>query len=75
VPGLDRRYARYVEETDGLLDAPSVVVIERIRYDLERQRREADALRRELGTPPVTLDDRLWQGSALDDLVVVDAGA
>jgi hypothetical protein len=48
VPGLERRYARYVEETDALLDAPSVVVVERILQDLARQRREAGDLRRDL---------------------------
>ena len=49
VPGLGRRYAAYVNEVDPIIDAPSIVVIERILGDLERQRAEADALRRDLG--------------------------
>jgi hypothetical protein len=48
-PGLEARYRRYLETTDTLLDAPSVVIVERILGDLSRMRREADELRRDLG--------------------------
>lgn len=51
LPGLERRYRRYLEEADAILDAPSLVVLERILLDLARQRGEADALRRELELP------------------------
>ena len=34
-----------------MLDAPSLVVVERILADLRRQRADADELRRELGLP------------------------
>jgi len=48
LPGLDRRYARYASQVDPILDAPSLIIVERIRQDLARQRAEADQLRREL---------------------------
>jgi hypothetical protein len=49
LPALAQRYQGYLDATDGLLDAPSSVIIERILGDLRRQRQEAEALRRELG--------------------------
>jgi hypothetical protein len=61
LPGLERRYARYLQATDAVLDGPSVVIIERILLDLPRQRREAEAVRRELGlaaADPVRLAER-----------------
>ncbi len=75
LPGLERRYVRYVEDTDPILDAPSVVIIERILLDLARQRREADAVRRELALPTVPVEDRLWQGDSLEALVVLGGEA
>jgi hypothetical protein len=48
LPGLDRRYARYLEDSDPLLDAPSRVVVKRIREDLARMGEEAQALRAKL---------------------------
>ena len=71
LPGLERRYAHYIEQTDTLLDAPSVVVIERIRQDLARQRREADALRSELGLTPSDADDLRRQDKAHSTIVVL----
>jgi hypothetical protein len=56
LPAIERRYADYVRETDTLLDAPSVVIVERIVSDIPRMRAEADALRRKLATPVVPLD-------------------
>ena len=53
LPGLEARYRRYLNETDSLLDGPSVVIIERILADLPRQRAEVEALRRELGLATV----------------------
>ncbi|MGH9458181.1 MAG: hypothetical protein ACRD2J_11150 [Thermoanaerobaculia bacterium] len=57
IPGLVRRYREYLDATDHLLDAPSVVIIERILTDLERQRRDGLALRQTLG-PARWKDDR-----------------
>lgn len=48
LPGLIERYRRYVAATDPILDEPSIVIIERIIRDLERQRVEAAELRRDL---------------------------
>jgi hypothetical protein len=52
LPGLERRYDRYAAEVDPILDAPSLVIVERIRRDLARQRSEADSLRGQLSLPP-----------------------
>jgi hypothetical protein len=49
LPGLERRYAAYVAAADAILDAPSLVIVERIRADLARQRADCQVLRRELG--------------------------
>jgi hypothetical protein len=51
LPGLERRYRQYVEQTDALMDAPSVVILERILLDSAGQRADADRLRAELGLP------------------------
>jgi hypothetical protein len=45
VPGLAARYRTYIQETDPILDEPSILIVERILRDLERQRKEADTLR------------------------------
>ena len=58
VPGLEARYRDYVERTDRLIDEPSVLIIERILADLQRQRTEAVQLRRYLTLPH-------WDASAL----------
>jgi len=51
LPGLERRYQAYAGAADTILDAPSLVIVERILQDLARQRREAHELRDELGLP------------------------
>jgi hypothetical protein len=52
VPALLRRYERYLGQTDALLDAPSVVIIERIVREHRRQIDEAGALSRSIGLHP-----------------------
>lgn len=47
VPQLESLYRDYLSRTDGLLDEPSVRILERALTDLARLRREADDLRRE----------------------------
>jgi hypothetical protein len=69
--GMERRYARYIEETDRLLDAPSVVIIEEILQGLTRQRREADALRQELRLPVERLEELRRRDDALDQIAVL----
>jgi hypothetical protein len=71
LPGIERRYLRYVERTDTLLDAPSVVVVERILQDLARQRREADRLRGEIGLTPANAEDLRRQDGSLETVVVL----
>lgn len=75
LPGLDARYARYVAEADPILDAPSVVILERIRGDIARQRREAAALRAELGLDPSPLEGLRRREEALVEIVSPAAGA
>ena len=48
LPGLIGRYRHYLAATDPILDEPSVVIVERIVRELERQRVEAAELQREL---------------------------
>jgi hypothetical protein len=59
LPGLDERYARYLEGSDPILDAPSRVIVERIRQDLARLGAEAEAVRSALGLPVV--DPAPWR--------------
>jgi hypothetical protein len=71
LPGLERRYRWYLDETDRLLDGPSVVVLERILIDLPRQRAEADALRRELGLPTASAETLRRQDEGLSAFVAL----
>ncbi|HSP16210.1 MAG TPA: hypothetical protein VLV78_15795 [Thermoanaerobaculia bacterium] len=49
IPGLQRRYRQYVAAADDVLDEPSIVILDRILRDFDRQRAEADSLRRQIG--------------------------
>lgn len=51
LPGLQQRYESYVSAVDAVMDAPSLVIIDRILLDLRRQRGEAQRLREELKLP------------------------
>lgn len=48
LPDLIDRYRAYCASTDAILDAPSVVVIDRIVSDLQRMQADADALGRRI---------------------------
>jgi hypothetical protein len=48
LPGLIERYRSYLAATDPILDEPSFVIMGRIVQELERQRKEANELRREI---------------------------
>lgn len=64
VPGLMRRYESYLAATDRILDAPSVLVIERILTELKRQIADTHALRAELRiTAPEANDFRRREAS------------
>src|SRR5262245_6426762 len=74
LPGMERRYGRYIASTDGLLDAPSVVIVERILLDLARQRRDVEHLRRTLGIADPSAEELRRQDDDLLDMVVVSRG-
>jgi hypothetical protein len=69
LPGLERRYRHYLDETDLLLDAPSAVIIERILADFPRHRHETETLRRELGLAVVQSEAFRLREAALATLV------
>ena len=69
LPGLEQRYRRYLDETDPLLDATSVVILERILADMPRQRAEVEALRRELGLPAAPSDSFRSRDAAFTTIV------
>jgi hypothetical protein len=71
LPGIDDRYARYLGESDPLLDAPSRVIVERIRQDLARMRGQARELRLELELPPA--DPSPWRDRERSLLQLVPA--
>jgi hypothetical protein len=56
LPRLEQRYRSYIEETDALLDAPSVVIIERILHEMARMNGEAARLRSSLSLTAVPVD-------------------
>jgi hypothetical protein len=57
LPALGRRYRAYIEETDRLLDEPSVVIVERILTDLTRMEADSKRLRSDLAVAAVPLGD------------------
>jgi hypothetical protein len=69
IPGLERRYRAYLDETDRLLDAPSAVTIERILLDIPRQRADVDTLRRALGLRPAESADVRRRDEAIATMV------
>jgi hypothetical protein len=58
LPGIERRLRAYVAAVDPLLDGPTVRIVERILFDLERVKREGAELRAEL--PAVASVDAGW---------------
>jgi hypothetical protein len=58
LPALAGRQRRYVEQTDKLIDAPTVRIVERYLADSTRMIDSAHALRHEL--PALQLADRHW---------------
>jgi hypothetical protein len=71
LPGLERRYRAYVSQTDPVLDEPSIVLIERILRDLDRQRGEARALRTTLALPAFEAKTFISNESAIQNVVTV----
>jgi len=58
LPALAERQQRYLEQTDKLVDAPTVRILERFLADAKRMIDAAHALRHEL--PELQLADRQW---------------
>jgi hypothetical protein len=61
LPGLTGRYQAYLNQTDRLLDEPTVRVVERILEEFTRMQRESQRLRDEL--PQLRPVDQAWLGS------------
>jgi len=62
LPDLESRFDEYLKGVDQLLDAPTVRIIDRIRFDLQRVVGDSRSLREE--RPELALKDDAW----LDDL-------
>jgi len=58
LPGLDARYHAYLEQTDALLDGPTVRILEQVRNTSARMVQQSRALRAEL--PALGNVDRGW---------------
>jgi hypothetical protein len=58
LPGLERRFQRYMAQVDPLLDGPTLRILERILFDIARMKREHEALRGEL--PGIASADGAW---------------
>ena len=69
LPDLESRLRRYLEETDGMIDEPSVRILERILTDCERMRRERDEMRVE--QPGLPHGSRAWLGTFGDTLAAI----
>ena len=74
LPSLDRRFRDYLGRVDPLLDGPTVRILDRILFDIDRMTTEGRALREEV--PAVGLDDTAWLDSlrqreaSLEDIVI-----
>jgi len=62
LPAVDHRYRRYLDETDSLIDAPTVRILTRHFHDMERMRAAYARLRDEL--PELPREEPAW-GAAL----------
>jgi len=69
LPAMKRRYRDYIRDTDSLLDAPSVVVIERILGDITRMRDQATKLRNDLSIKSIRFDALVGQERAHANIV------
>ena len=71
LPRLARRYRSYLEETDPILDAPTVRIVEEVLRDAERMQVQLGELVREL--PHVTCAESAWSARLAEDEEAVDA--
>jgi hypothetical protein len=76
LPGLERRYRDYIAATDAILDEPSLIIIDRILVDLARMRRDAAALREEIGIGAADVASLVASEAAVGSIVTpIQAGA
>jgi len=73
MPGLERRYRAYISATDPILDEPSIIVLERILRDYERQRKEADTLRPSLKLQKADAQKFVASDRAIESVVAASA--
>ncbi|HEY6843048.1 MAG TPA: hypothetical protein VI391_02695 [Thermoanaerobaculia bacterium] len=71
LPGLERRYRAYIAQTDPILDEPSILILQRILGDFERQRREAAEVRSELALPQASAAPFATREGAIANVVVL----
>jgi hypothetical protein len=71
LPGLDRRYRQYIEQTDPILDEPSIVILERIMRDFQRQRGEVAAVREQLVLPLANAEAFAASERSIETVVVL----
>jgi hypothetical protein len=69
VPGVEVRYRTYLGQTDPVLDEPSIVLIERILRDSERQRAEVQAIRKALALPAFDAGSFITNDRAIANVV------
>jgi hypothetical protein len=79
LPALERRFRTYLDDVDRLLDGPTVRILERVLFDIERMKRDGQALRKQL--PAVAAVDTEWlealcrREAAFVDIVVARPAA
>jgi hypothetical protein len=69
LPGLIARYERYLTATDQLLDAPSVLVVERIIPELKREIADSIRVRGELKIDRADARDMKAREAEIDSVV------
>jgi hypothetical protein len=73
LPGLRARYEKYLEETDRLMDAPTVRILERVMDEEARMIKESRELREQLKNLQPRDDEWItrlsWQERAIENLV------
>jgi hypothetical protein len=78
LPSLGGRYAKYLEQTDSLMDAPTVRILEQMRQTQERMIKQSRELRTE--QPALGKADRDWlnslasQESRIENIVAPNEG-
>jgi hypothetical protein len=71
LPGLEGRYRAYLAQTDPILDEPSIVLIERILRDFDRQGGEARSIRTTLKLPVAEAGAFIAHDRAIESVVAI----